>query len=219
MRFWLLVTIVLAAGCADRTRRTVLADRPEGAWVLTGRVRIEGDVRDLSGERQGGWRRDDASGVRVWLAGPNGWSDSTLTLDGAFAFGVNAPGRYRAYAWVVAPDTVAASSVTVTAADASFPDTLALGNSDSLRISPNPFPGDHGAGIEYDVPVSQTRLTVEVRSLRGAVLWSFSTRWDPGLLHVHWSGDDQNGAPVPAGLYWGVLLTEQGVHHAPMWKQ
>src|SRR5262245_42369239 len=105
-------------GCTDRTSKTYLTRPQTGRYALSGRVLISGTLFSESGQPTATRVVDDASGVWVRLLRPDGSRDSTLAINGAFEFRSDDPGLYRAYCWVVAPDTVATSDVTISGGDA-----------------------------------------------------------------------------------------------------
>ncbi len=217
--------ILLAlCGCSSRaTGPAPLQPEPPG-YALTGRVRITAvltaETTKNGAEIVTGHRVvDDASGVRVWLLRPDGSMDSVLTRQGAFEFRAEEPGLYRAFFWVIAPDTVAASDLMLGAADAAFPDTLKVGRSPGLSTYPNPFDAD-GMGME-GIALDPQQLVFRILATDGTPVWTRTQDW-PGAsftFHYHWIGDDDGGHPASHGMYW-ALVDRDGAHfHSPVFRE
>ena len=77
-----------------------------------------------------------------------------------------------------------------------------------LRASPNPF--DWGTYVEVDPEYSgeaNTEYSVEVYDNYGRLVRNILSTTIPGKQEVLWYGDDNNGNPLPAGIYHIVLFS------------
>jgi hypothetical protein len=207
-------------GCSDRVSTTLLAPAQAGRYALTGRVQITGTLAGLLGPYQPTGTRvvDDATGVRVRITRPDGSTDSVLTVDGAFEFRADAPGLYRASCWVVAPDTVATSDVTLADVDVAFPDTLKLAGSEELDTYPNPFSAVDGLAIEFETQAAQ-QAELTVLNVSGTPVYTESVNSVAGFMHHHWHGVEQGGGELPDGLYWLVVRFDGAPRYDPVFKE
>jgi hypothetical protein len=205
-----------AGGCSDKTSTSYLVNPGTGRYALSGQVHLAGETTDDIGTSHGPFEVDDASGVRVWLLRPDGLVDSTVTRSGSFVFKVDDVGLYRAFAWVIPFDTVAAANVTVDTTDEVFP-TLEIGHFGNLLTYPNPF-GAMGVGIEF-TPVDSQRVYIDILDLKSAPVWTYHQDIPPVYYHVHWIGTDNHDQPTPVGYYWAVARHDGGIHYNLVHKE
>lgn len=204
---------VLVLGCADDGTRP--STTPSG-FSISGRVRIESILKDEVATEIGLRRVEDATGVKVVLVGPNGFLDSTLTIAGTYAFHDLAAGSYRARTWVVPEEPVETVDLVLGGEDLVAPDTLTLGLSEGLSTYPNPGAPD-GIGVEFTAESAQT-YTVEVHTLGGDLVWSFSQSVPAGYYHVHWDGHDESEQHAAAGAYWIIVrVDERSLYSLVFW--
>ncbi len=71
-----------------------------------------------------------------------------------------------------------------------------------LKASPNPF--DWGTYIEVEAEV---KVEVEVYDNYGRLVRSILSTTIPGKQEILWYGDDNNGNPLPAGVYHVVMFS------------
>jgi len=75
-----------------------------------------------------------------------------------------------------------------------------------LKASPNPF--DWGTYVEVKVEAEvNTEYSVEVYDNYGRLVRNILTSNIPGKQEILWYGDDNNGYPLPAGIYHIVLFS------------
>ena len=191
-----LATIHLAlAGCSDEGPAA-----PTTGPGISGRVRITARLSNTLGALTGTRVIEDADGVRVHLAKPDGTLDSTLTVDGAYEFRLSSPGNYRVKAWVSPTDTVSTGNMAFSSGSVTA-EALELATSGDLVTYPNPFPTYEGLSIEMTLDADET-YEVVVQTLGGEPVWSYSLASITGYQHVHWVGINNASQVVPNGPYW-----------------
>ncbi len=192
--------VVIAAGCADGgTKPNPEPDR----LTLSGRVRLEGRLTDVTNNLLGIERIDDADEIPVVLTGPGGMRDSTHTHEGAFVFADLAPGTYRVSSPIGSSHEVALPETTLEDRDVVLADTLVLGPTGELAAYPNPAPAE-GIGLEFTAHAQQT-VTVEIYHTDGDLIWTYSQDLPPIYYHIHWPGTDQDGHAAETGAYWAIV--------------
>lgn len=185
--------------------------------VITGNVRLEGALFGEFGAPAGTRVVDDANGVRVRLLGPGGSEDSVLTVAGRYQFGVLDPGLYRVSARVVAGRDIMAE-FPLSTSDVTVPDTLKLTTFGEIGNPPNPFPAEHGVGVEFTL--DRDRATdIIVTDLGGTVWWTYSFLAPVGFNHIHWNGHDNLDRPVANGSYWTIVQAEDRVFYNLVFKE
>lgn len=73
-------------------------------------------------------------------------------------------------------------------------------------------PGD-GARLEMALP-SASPVSVNVYDVRGALVWSLSRTFDPGVHAIAWDGRDGQGRQLPGGVYF--IRTNAGAESATL---
>lgn len=213
----LALALVLLGGCSS-DKSTAVPPR----HTLSGRLRLEGRLFAQDGSPAGDRSVQDADSVRVYLLSDGALIDSTLTVDGRYAFSV-ALGNYMAFARVTPGIADSTTPLHLHDTDRVFPDTLRLAGTANLTIVPNPFadtpPFSVAPRIRYTIPAT-TNARMDVLRPSGLVTrvlftWRSETA---GAHEVIWDGNDDTGAAVATGPYW-IVLASDGISQAePVFK-
>ncbi len=212
MRLSVGVVLLLAlSACGDKGSDPPPPPDPSDL-VLTGRVQLEGNMFTLSGDSLGVRRVEDADGVRVQLVCPGPGDHGATTTDGAYEFdlGADAPDDSCSVFGLVGEEVAALTRRFFLDRDLENPHTLTIRPYGEMRISPNPFTQDHGAGAEW-IAEARDLYTFEVYRLDGALVYSFGDTVLAGFNHFHWGGVDQSNTPVGPGMYWYVIRRRNDV--------
>lgn len=171
---------------------------------MQGRVRLVGQLFDLSGNPLGTQSVDDASGVPIYLLDQAGARiDSTNAEGGEYRFEDVPAGTYRVASRVLPSLLIEGGLFSLDRAGTADADTLTLAFQGEMRTSPNP-PEEIGFGYEFDAQ-SAGRYEIQMLSLSLEPIWAVSDSTVGGFNHIHWSGRDDHGQPITAGPYWAVL--------------
>ncbi|MFN8179030.1 MAG: hypothetical protein U0167_13955 [bacterium] len=200
------ILLAFAASCSDQGAEP--EEAPLAVSAIQGHVRLVGNTFTLSGVGTGTQSVEDADGVTVYLKAPGGALDSTTTSAGDYLFKGLVPGTYRVSTWVVPAAVIESPDVTLGAGrlQIATADTLVVGPLGDMKCSPNPSDPD-GFGLEFTMQ-SQGEATLEILSVRRAVVWSYTGTMATGFNHFHWDGDDLNEEVAPTGAYWAVVEKE-----------
>jgi len=77
----------------------------------------------------------------------------------------------------------------------------------ALNIAPNPM--KFSTTISYDLP-KQSRINVSISSITGIKIRNLANEVQlPGYQLITWDGLDDNGVPVPVGVYIIKALTPE----------
>lgn len=184
---------------------------PTDGLSITGVVRLRTLHTDDFGEVIDDRTIDDATGVRAILRAHGGPDiGSTVTDAGRYRFDGLAAGAYRLRFLPLEVAGPGEIEIALEDTDVEVP-THTLGPNDLLRTYPNPFPYDHGVGIEF-TPVVPQSVEIRALSLGGALVWAYAFEAPAAFMHIHWIGTDQDNNPMPPGPYWIAVRHDETWH-------
>lgn len=196
--------LLMLSACGDKGSDPPPPDPSD--VVLTGRVHLEGNMFTLQGDSLGVRRVEDADGVRVRLACAGDSGATATSVDGVYHLEAadGAPDDSCVVVGYVGPWNEGATAPLFFDRDLENPQTLLLRPRGEMRIAPNPFTQDHGAGAEWFADVRDLH-TLEIYRLDGTFVYSIADTVLAGFNHFHWPGVDQTNTPVATGMYWYVI--------------
>lgn len=190
---------LLALGACGRDEPTAPTSHDiSGPVVLTGY--LTNDAGQFTGTRV----VSNATGVPVELWNATGPLARTLTVNGRYRFESVPPGTYTTRT-VFGLDFVSQSHVlTMSSTDIAVADTLRLRSLGSLFPVPNP---SAGPVTVYYPHITQSAGQILVLDLAGRTVKTlFRGTFQASEQQLQfWDGRDEQGLPVPFGLYWFVL--------------
>ena len=171
---------------------------PSNPNSISGRVRVEILLTDVSGAPLGVRKLDDADGVRVYLVGP-GRTDSTRTTAGAYEFFHVPAGDWGVSVGVGGVRTDVTYLGIRPKDHLVIRDTLVLGRNGDLSATPNPF--SFQTAIRFALP-ADAPARLQVVDLAGTLRRVLADRTFVAGAHILvWDGANDAGKPLPAGTY------------------
>jgi len=173
--------------------------------IVAGVVRLDAALADAAGNPTGTRRTTIANGIRVWLIENGSEIDSTVTLDGAYAFRLKKGHTYRTR---VRLTPAFADSLPLFTPDANRGfevDTLLLEHRGDLSSRPNPFTGQVALQFQIAAPGHVDLRVFDLAAVPIRTLVSLDL--PAGLHQVTWDGLDDAGHAVRNGLFWVLFET------------
>lgn len=73
--------------------------------------------------------------------------------------------------------------------------------SEKVLIEPNPFDRTRPTTISYDLFSGSGFITISIYSESGSMINTLYSKPAPGRGNIQWDASDQNGSPIPPGIY------------------
>jgi hypothetical protein len=180
--------------------------------AVTGRVTLEGVLRDAAGNPMGTREVTDADGIRVHLVRSGSLVDSALTVSGSFRLAGEQGQGYQVRARMGPTLTVSTAAFAIGDADVDLAQPLLLASTGDLSASPNPF--TTSVSIRFDLALS-SNVALDVFSLAGLRVRALASQsLPPGSHVVEWDGKGLTG-PLADGPYW-IVFTAPGREEAEL---
>lgn len=185
--------------------------------IAAGVVRVDASLADASGTSAGTLRTTTADGIRVWLLEGGREVDSTLTMRGAYAFGLRKGHAYRTRVRVTPAFADSLPAFTPTGDVTTYLDTLVLEPRGDLTSRPNPFTSQ--VMLQFQL-ATLAHVELHVYDLSAAQVRTLASRdFAAGTYQVSWDGLDDAGRAVRNGMYWALLAIPGETRAALVIKQ